>query len=382
MRSKKRAWLIVGLGVSALGLWLGVSTCLGSEGFLQALEPRALEFPRDHANHLGFQTEWWYYTGNLLGKRDRPFGFQLTFFRVQLKPAPPAADSAWRTNELFFAHLTVSDVESETFLVAEKSGRGAAGIAGVSSNPSRVRVFLHGWETVIREKTHQLRARSDQFGIDLKLVSQKPPVLHGERGLSRKGAGPGKASYYYSLTHMGTQGTLRVGQETFDVSGLSWMDHEFTSNVLSKDQKGWDWMSLQLSDGSELMVYVLRHKDGSPDPYSSGTLVKKDGTWVHLPKKAFVIKATSYWDSPKSKAQYPSSWEVAVLSHDISLKVIPRFKDQELITKQSTGVTYWEGSVRVDGTVAGQRVTGSGYVELTGYAEGFEPAFQGVHIED
>jgi predicted secreted hydrolase len=175
---------------------------------------------------------------------------------------------------------------------------------------------------------------------------------------------------------MGTQGILRVGQETFDVSGLSWMDHEFTSNVLSEDQEGWDWMSLQLSDTSELMVYVLRHKDGSFDPHSSGTMIRKDGTWVHLPKEAFVIKATTYWDSPKSKARYPSSWEVAVLSHDISLKVMPRLKDQELITTQSTGVTYWEGSVSVAGTVAGERVTGLGYVELTGYAEGFDPAFQ------
>lgn len=382
MRSKKRAGLMVGLCLSALGLWVGMSTCLGSEGFLQALEPRALAFPKDHTDHPGFQTEWWYYTGNLVGKRDRPFGFQLTFFRVQLKAAPPASDSAWRTHELFFAHLTVSDVARETFLVAEKSGRGAKGIAGVSSKPSGVRVFLHGWETVIREKTHQVRARSDQFGIDLKLVSQKPPVLHGERGLSRKGAGPGQASYYYSLPRMGTQGTLRIGQETFHVSGLSWMDHEFTSNVLSKDQQGWDWMSLQLSDGSELMVYVLRHKDGSPDPYSSGTMIRKDGTWVHLPREAFAIRATSYWDSPRSKARYPSSWEVAVLSHDMSLKVMPKLKDQELITEQSTGVTYWEGSVRVAGTVAGQWVTGSGYVELTGYAEGFDPAFQGAHIED
>lgn len=374
---KKRAWWVGGLCLSALGLWVGLSLGLASEGFLQALEPRALAFPRDHSDHPGFQTEWWYYTGNLVGKGGRPFGFQLTFFRVQLKPGPPASDSAWRANALFFAHFTVTDVARKTFLVAEKSGRGAKGIAGVYSNPSGVRVFLHGWETLIREKTHQLRARSDQFGIGLKLVSQKPPVLHGEKGLSRKGVGPGQASYYYSLTRMDTQGTLRVGQETFEVTGLSWMDHEFTSNVLSKDQEGWDWMSLQLSDGSELMFYVLRHQDGSSDPYSSGTLIRKDGTWVHLPKEAFAIRVTSYWDSPRSQGRYPSSWQVAVLSHGMSLEVTPRLRDQELITQQSTGVTYWEGSVRVAGTVGGQRVTGSGYVELTGYAEGFDPAFQG-----
>jgi len=368
---------MVALCLSALGLWVGLSLGVASEGFLQALEPRALEFPKDHADHPGFQTEWWYYTGNLLGKGGRPFGFQLTFFRVQLKVRPPVSDSAWRANTLFFAHLTVSDVAAETFLVAEKSGRGAAGIAGVSSNPLGGRVFLHGWETVIREKTHRLQARSDGFGLDLNLVSQKPPVLHGEKGLSRKGARPGQASYYYSLTRMDTRGTLRVGEATFAVSGLSWMDHEFTSNVLSKEQEGWDWMSLQLSDGGELMIYVLRLKDGSSDPCSSGTLIRKDGTWLHLPKEAFVIRPTSYWESPRSQGRYPSSWEVAVLSHDMSLTVTPKLKDQELITKESTGVTYWEGSVRVAGTVADQPVTGSGYVELTGYAEGFDPAYQG-----
>lgn len=374
MRNTRKVWLSFSLSV--LAVLAGIHTCLGSEGFLEALEPRAFEFPRDHAEHPGFQTGWWYYTGNLSSTGHRPFGFQLTFFRVQLKPAPSASASAWRTNQLYFAHLTVSDLEGETFLLAEKSGRGAAGIGGVSLDPSGVRVFLHGWETVIRGKTHQLRAQSDQLGIDLTLVSQKPPVLHGEKGLSRKGAGPGKASYYYSLTRMGTKGILRLGPETFEVSGLSWMDHEFTSNVLSEDQVGWDWMGLQLSDGSDLMVYVLRHKDGSVGPYSSGTVVKKDGAWVHLPKEAFVIRATSYWDSPKSKARYPSSWEVAVLPCHISLKVVPRLKDQELITKQSTEVTYWEGSVDVAGTVAGQGVTGSGYVELTGYAEGFDPDFR------
>jgi predicted secreted hydrolase len=371
MRSKKGRWLSFGLIVVAV--LAGIDTCLGSEGFVQALEPRAWTFPGDHADHPGFQIEWWYYTGNLHTAGHRPFGFELTFFRVQLEPAPFVSASAWRTNQLYFGHLAVSDLQGKGFFMAEKSGRGAAGIAGVSTGAHRVRVFLHGWETAIQGKTHQVRAISDRFGIDLKLVSQKPPVLHGEKGLSRKGAGLGQGSYYYSLTRMCTKGILRVGQESFDVSGLSWMDHEFTSNVLSTDQVGWDWMGLQLSDGSDLMLYVLRHRDGSVDPFSSGTLVEKDGAWAHLPKEAFVIKPTAHWQSPTSRARYPSSWQVEVLPHHISLTVVPGLKDQELITKQSTDVTYWEGSVGVAGMVRGREVTGSGYVELTGYGEAFDP---------
>ncbi|MDY6952765.1 MAG: lipocalin family protein, partial [Thermodesulfobacteriota bacterium] len=199
-----------------------------------------------------------------------------------------------------------------------------------------------------------------------------PPVFHGERGLSRKGAGKGKASYYYSLTRMGTTGTVRVDGKNYKVSGWSWMDHEFSSNVLSEDQVGWDWMGLHLSDGQELMLFVLRHSDGSLDPFSSGTLVQADGPPVHLPKEAFTIEPLGYWQSPKTKARYPSAWQVEVMPHDISLKVRSNLKDQELITAESTQVTYWEGSVRVTGTSSGQPVTGSGYVELTGYAGGFK----------
>ncbi|MDY6986838.1 MAG: lipocalin-like domain-containing protein [Thermodesulfobacteriota bacterium] len=374
MISEKKAALVIFLGTSTLVLLLAIHTCLGSEGFLQAVEPRGFTFPKDHGDHPGFQTEWWYYTGNVAGADKRPFGFQLTFFRVQLQAVPVEASSKWRTNQLYFAHLTISDMEAETFLVAEKAGRGAGGIGGVSQEKGRVRVFLHGWETAILGQSHHLKAASDQFGVDLTLVSEKPPIFHGERGLSRKGARQGQASYYYSLTRMGTKGTLQVDGKDVEVSGWSWMDHEFSSNVLSEDQVGWDWMGLQLSDGQELMVYVLRHWDGAFDPFSSGTLVQKDGTSVHLPKETFAIRPTDYWESPRTEARYPSAWQVEVLPHDISLRVVPNLRDQELMTEESTQVTYWEGSAGVTGYVSGQAVTGSGYVELTGYAGDFKGA--------
>jgi predicted secreted hydrolase len=351
--------------------------CSAATGFLQAIHPRAFHFPEDHGDHPGFQTEWWYYTGNLVSEVGRSFGYQLTFFRVQLKPHAVDTDSPWRTNQLYFAHLALSDLEKTEFLTAEKAGRGAMGIGGVSSDRNSVRVFLHGWESIIQGKVHQLRADSDRFGIDLKLVSEKLPVLHGNRGLSRKGGAQGQASYYYTLTRMSSQGTLNLGNETFTVTGSSWMDHEFSSNVLSTDQVGWDWIGLQLSGNRELMLYVLRHKDGSIDPFSSGTLVRQDGRAVHLPKEAFVIKPKDFWESQISGARYPSGWQVDILPHGISLHVTPNLKNQELRTTQSTQVTYWEGSVRVKGTARGEMVTGSGYVELTGYAGEFELTLQG-----
>jgi predicted secreted hydrolase len=374
MIGEKVTILAAGLGLLAMALvqW---SPCLAAEGFFQALGPREFQFPEDHGHHPGFQTEWWYYTGNLTSKDGRPFGFQLTFFRVQLKPEPFLAGSPWRSNQVYFAHLTISNLQDGEFLTAEKVGRGKMGIGGVSLDSQRVRVFLHGWETVIQEDVHDLKADGDDFAIDLQLVSQKRPVLHGKKGLSRKGGGPGQASYYYTLSRLKSQGVLTLHDERLKVSGFSWMDHEFSSNVLSKDQAGWDWMGLQLSHNRELMLYVLRHRDGSVAPYSSGTLIQSDGTPVHLPKETFVVRPVDFWVSKQSQTRYPSGWHVEVLPYRMNLTVTPNMKNQELITSQSTQVTYWEGSVRVTGAAARERVMGSGYVELTGYSGEFELGF-------
>jgi predicted secreted hydrolase len=375
MTGNKKTILATILGALLLVVFLW-GACRASERFFQAIGPREFQFPEDHADHRGFQTEWWYYTGNLVSKDDRRFGFQLTFFRVQLKPWPLVSGSPWRSNQVYFAHFTISDFENTKFLMAEKAGRATMAIGGALFDSERVRVFLHGWEAVIQGNTHHLRAVGDSSEIELELVSKKPPVLHGDKGLSQKGEGLGKASYYYSLTRMKTRGVLKVGDDRFEVSGLSWMDHEFTSNILSKNQVGWDWMGLQLSDNNELMLYVLRHLDGSIDPFSSGTLVKNDGTWVHLPKEEFRIKPTDFWESKQGGARYPSGWQVEVLPYGMNLTVTPSLKDQELVTSQSTQVTYWEGSVAVTGSAAGEKVTGSGYVELTGYAGESEMGLQ------
>jgi predicted secreted hydrolase len=211
-----------------------------------------------------------------------------------------------------------------------------------------------------------VKDRGSQLRLSVK--SQKPPVLHGQNGLSQKGEGEGRASYYYSLTRMQTEGDLTINGKKEKVRGLSWMDHEFGSNQLAENQVGWDWFSIQLDNQTELMLYLIRHKDGSPDPYSSGTLVKADGTTKHLALKDFRIEALDRWKSPKSRATYPMKWKVTIPAEKIELEINPAFVDQELVTNRSTRVTYWEGAAQVRGNFHGKPIEGRGYVEMTGYA--------------
>jgi predicted secreted hydrolase len=193
-------------------------------------------------------------------------------------------------------------------------------------------------------------------------------VLHGDNGLSQKGEGEGRASYYYSLTQMKTEGEITINGKTEKVQGLSWMDHEFGSNQLTEDQVGWDWFSIQLNNQTEIMLYLMRRKDGSVDPYSSGTLVAMDGTTKHLALNEFYVEVLDHWKSPRSGGNYPMGWKVTIPNQEIELKIEPEFTDQELITTRSRRVTYWEGAARINGTVRKKLVTGVGYVEMTGYA--------------
>jgi predicted secreted hydrolase len=336
------------------------------QGYARALEPRAFSFPADHGPHPEFRTEWWYYTGNLATARGRRFGFQLTFFRSALAPEMPARSSAWATRQAWLAHFTVSDVEGGKFRSFERWSRGAAGLAGAQAEPFRV--WVKDWSAVSPGgpggDSMRLAASEGDLGIDLVLRPGKPPVLQGERGLSRKSAEPGNASYYYSLTRMPTTGTVRLGGESFAVTGDSWMDREWSTSSLGKDQVGWDWFALQLSDGWDLMLYRLRHQDGTADPASSGTLIAPGGGSRPLALAGFRIENSGEWRSPRSGARYPASWRVHVPGEDLDLQVRPLLADQEL----DVSFRYWEGAVGIEGTHRGRKVEGRGYVELTGYA--------------
>jgi predicted secreted hydrolase len=334
-------------------------------GFSRAGGATDLRFPDDFGPHLDFQTEWWYYTGNLETEGGRHFGYQLTFFRRGL--AAPAERqeraSAWATNDVYMAHLALTDVGERNHAYKERFARGAAGLAGATADPFRL--WLEDWQVESQGKGRfRLRASGDGMLLDLILDDRKGPIVHGERGYSRKGPDAGNASYYYSQTRLETSGVVGMGGRVHEVSGLSWMDHEWSTGGLAPAQVGWDWFSLQLGDGSELMVFELRREDGSVDSFSSGTLVQPDGHSRQLGPGDFSIRVADTWRSPHSGGVYPSRWTLEVPAADLRLDILPYLADQEMMTS----IVYWEGAVRASGQRDGTPLAGDGYVELTGYA--------------
>jgi predicted secreted hydrolase len=341
----------------------------GPDGFRLAVPPYAYEFPRDHASHPGYAVEWWYYTGHLAGGARR-FGYELTFFRVAVARLAErrAEGSAWRTRDVLFAHLALTDETGRRFRHVERASRPALGMAGAGT--AAYRVWIGDWSASLAGdgRTHRLEAGADEFALALDLSPSKPPAVHGAGGVSQKAAGEGNASHYYSLTRLVTTGTLVVAGDTLAVTGSSWMDHEYGSGRLAGTHAGWDWLSLQLDDGRELMVYRLRRKDGSPEPLSAGTLVERDGRTRHLALADFDIAPTGRWKSPATGGEYPSGWRVRVPGEGLDLTLEPTLKEQELVSPAMGGIAYWEGSCTVRGTSRGAAVTGRAYVELTGYA--------------
>ncbi len=337
--------------------------------FALADGPRPLVFPADHGPHADFQTEWWYYTGNAQTQDGRHFGYQLTFFRRAL--VPPAErqsrSSDWATDQVYMAHFALSDVATNVagkrFQSFERFERGAAGLAGAQAAPFKV--WLDDWSVEqIEPNVYRLRASQGDLALDLQLKDRKGPVLQGDQGYSQKGLDPGNASYYYSLTRLDTSGAVRVGEAAYQVNGSSWMDHEWSTSYLTGNQVGWDWFALQLDDDTQVMLFQIRRADGTLDPYASGTLVAPDGTTRRLSRDDFQITVGATWRSPRSGATYPAAWTVKIPSADFSLDIKPYLADQEL----NVSFTYWEGAVQIRGAHAGRAVSGSGYIEMTGYA--------------
>jgi predicted secreted hydrolase len=327
-------------------------------GFARVLAPRPLVFPEDHGPHPDFRTEWWYYTGNLTTAAGRHVGFQLTFFRVALSPTDDSRESAWGTRQLYLGHFAVTDTVGRRFHAASRSSRAALGLAGAQAAPFRV--WVEGWSAEGEEKATRLRAQDGDVAIDLTVSPAKPVVLQGDRGFSRKGPEPGNASLYYSFTRMAASGTVRLGSETLEVSGEAWMDREWSTSALGEDLEGWDWFAVQLDDGRDLMVYLLRRRDGTVDPFSAGTLVAADGTARRLEAGDVRVETLAHWTSPHSGVRYPARWRLSVPLAELRLEIEPRLADQEL----RVGTRYWEGGVGMAGSAAGQ-----GYVELVGYGD-------------
>ena len=346
-----------------------------NEAYSKAVGPRTFHFPADHGPHPDFRNEWWYLTGNLDGEQGQRFGFELTFFRFSLSPGAAQhgekqARSNWRTDQVYIAHFAVTDKSKEQFHVAQRFSRGALGLAGAQSEPFVV--WTEDWS--VREVRSddeepsgtvrwELTASDPGFALHLYLTGEKRAVLNGIDGLSQKSSRPGNASYYYSISRLRSEGTLHTAGRDHNVSGLSWLDREWSTSALDDAQQGWDWFALQLSDGSDLMFYSIRRNDGSQDPHSAGTWISRNGEARHLSRDEVEIVITGEWESPEG-GSYPSGWEIRVPGLDLALEVKPLIDNQELFTT----VRYWEGAVNVTGQKDDQPLEGRGYVELTGYA--------------
>ena len=342
----------------------------GGAAWREITGPPEVVFPRDHGAHPDTRTEWWYVTGRVTDAAGRRYGFQITFFRQGLAAGDPeAGTSTLRARQIGAAHLAIADIDGGEFYHAERLRRSGGGLAGWSTDD--LKVWLEDWE-MHRDTSGRLDivAHDREIGLELELEPLKPIVFQGDRGYSRKGPSPGNASAYLTWTRLAVSGRIVVGGIEAQVTGAAWFDHEWGSSQLGDGVVGWDWFSLRLSDGRDLMVYQLRRGDGSADRFSSGTVVAADGSSTRLDHHDFHIEPLRWWTSPATGGRYPTRWRVTVPDHGIALDVNGVLPAAELDGRATTGVVYWEGPVDADGSQRGQ-----GYVELTGYAGSLEGRF-------
>jgi predicted secreted hydrolase len=341
-------------------------------------EHAGVELPRDLYAHAGAQTEWWYYTGHLETERGRRFGFELVFFkrrtdldRFGVVPLRLIA------NPLYLAHFAVTDESRGRFRYDHR--KSANGLLDPPARAGSRRYYLKLGDWTVREAhgLHLLHATlGDDLVFEAALRPAKPPALNGHEGLGVSFKDHGEASRYFSYTRMEADGHITWGGETERFNGSAWMDREFGTWKTTENQKGWDWFSLQLSDGSDLMVYNIRDRADRPSDFSSGTFVSAEGSRTHLTREDFEVEPTAHWRSPHTGAVYPSGWRLRVPRLGVDVTITPTLKDQELDTRGTTMVVYWEGSCTVAGARGGRPVEGRAYVELVGYDRSHEqPSF-------
>jgi predicted secreted hydrolase len=349
---------------------------LCAQNWQAALPGYHFEFPRDHFSHPNYQTEWWYYTGNLHTIEGHRYGFQLTFFRQAAHLSPAAADSEadiWRPDQLYLAHLALSDLDGHSFYHFERLNRAGPGLAGAAFSDAR---YWNGnWKvrwTALPSAKQQLDAVCDRFALHLDLEPVKPAIIQGQDGVSRKGPLPGQASHYVSFTRITATGRLQQKGAATEVTGTAWMDHEFFTESSDSNLVGWDWFAIQLENKEELMLYRLRSKSGQADAYSSGMYIDSEGRGHFLDADDFSLTPGQTWQSPQSQARYPIAWQIRVPSLRLDLTERTELKDQELWSKEGSSPSYWEGAVMYNGTLRGHSIAGVGYLEMTGYREAIQ----------
>ena len=333
--------------------------------YQKALPGYQYQFPRDHFNHPDYQTEWWYYTGNLRSADGHKFGFELTFFRQGVGRGQ-TQNSVWEIQDIYLAHFALSDIDGGRFHHTERVNRSGPGLAGVSAQTAKV--WNGNWLVQWTGNQQQLQAIAQNFAVRLAMSSRKPPVIHGKDGVSQKSAGAGHASHYISFTRLLTTGTIELDGRISKVEGTAWMDHEFFTHQLDINQSGWDWVSLQLDDNTELMLYRFRHKEGTVDSFSAGTYIDTEGKPSYLGVADFSMQPEKEtYTSPDTHAVYPIAWHIAVPSLGLDLQLTTPLKSQELVSGIGPELSYWEGTVTVGGSRDSKPAKGVGYLEMTGY---------------
>lgn len=324
------------------------------------------QFPRDHHVHSEFQTEWWYFTGNLFDQTGRRFGFELTFFRQGIIPPSQrtSARSHFVVEDLKFAHFTVTDTVGRKFRFEEKTNRGTFSEAGFDRGDEIA--WIENWSLRLNSAGEfRLSAAAQDANLDLILLPENAPVVHGDNGVSLKASGENHASHYYSITRLTTSGTIRLGGKTSNVTGMSWFDHEWATNQLAPNQVGWNWLCVQFANRTELMLYQMRLDNGTIDPVSNGTFVDANGKATHFTSRDFTMTPLARWRSEKTGADYPIEWRIDIPSRELTFVVRPILRDQELALAP---LIYWEGAIDAVGNVRDNEMRGAGYLELTGYA--------------
>ncbi len=319
---------------------------------------RAIEFPRDFGSHPDFRTEWWYATGWLTTRSGESLGFQVTFFRT--RPAIDAANpSAFTPHQLLIAHGALSDPARGRLWQDQKVRRAGMGLARAAEADTDVQI--ESWTLERAGGVYAVNVAADEFTLQLKLAPTQPPLLNGEGGVSRKGAAPQAASYYYSLPHLAVQGSIARNGRRDDVHGEAWLDHEWSSEYLESGAVGWDWIGINFADGAALMAFEIRGANNAVR-WSGGTLRAAGGAVETFAPDQVRFEPVRSWQSPRTGTRYPVEWQVHAGTRELDLK--PLMDDQENDTRLSTGAVYWEGAVRA---YEAGHAAGRGYLELTGY---------------
>lgn len=356
-----RGWLVIGM--------LTASTAFAAPPEFAAVTPeRAVAFPQDSGAHATFRTEWWYATGWLTTPDNRPLGFQITFFRSAT--GHDAADpSAFAPSQLIIAHAALSDPAFGHLAHDQRIARQGFGLA--YAKPANTDVKLDSWKMIrSADGSYNVTVDADSFSLHLTLTPTQAPLIQGEHGYSRKGPRPEQASYYYSEPQLRVSGGVvrpvvagTPSHGEIAVTGMAWLDHEWSSTLLDADAVGWDWLGANLDDGSALMAFKVRGRDGSA-VWAHAAFRRRDGEVTTFGADQVDFTSRRTWRSPRTNTSYPVS--MAVKTGTLIWQLDPLMDDQELDSTQSTGAVYWEGAVRVkrEGVEVGRA-----YLELTGYAK-------------